>query len=183
MPTGSPVSARWVTGSATTGRSAMSGSMLPSMTPRTNGKAERLIHTLRPEWAYSMLCQNLEELNRWLPRDLSIDHRLRQHSALGGLSPQQQLNALLSCSEMRPHSHQPGAEWPAMFPPLDLQDGSESWFSADLQPGTTSPPTAVAEVQPWNSQAPGTAPESRRLAPARGAQSTRTSAWGPSTRC
>jgi hypothetical protein len=36
--------------------------------PRTNGKAERFIQTLCPEWAYEMPCQNSEERNQWLLR-------------------------------------------------------------------------------------------------------------------
>jgi transposase InsO family protein len=64
-------------------------------TPRTNGKAERFIQTLCREWAYSIRFQNSEERNRWLPRYLSIDNRLRSHSALGDRSPQQRLCELL----------------------------------------------------------------------------------------
>ena len=65
-------------------------------TPRTNGKAERFIQTLCREWAYSMPFHNSEERNRWLPRYLSIDNRISSHSALGGRSPQQRLDELLS---------------------------------------------------------------------------------------
>ena len=65
-------------------------------TPRTNGKAERLIQTLCKKWAYAMAFQNSEERNRWLPRYLSIDNRLRKHSAIGGQSPQQRLHELLA---------------------------------------------------------------------------------------
>ena len=64
-------------------------------TPRTNGKAERLIQTLCKEWAYAMAFQNSQERDHWLPRYLSIYNRLRKHSALGGRSPQQRLNELL----------------------------------------------------------------------------------------
>ena len=39
--------------------------------------------------------QTSEERNRWLPRYLAIYNRLRQHSALGGRSPQQRLKELL----------------------------------------------------------------------------------------
>lgn len=46
-------------------------------TPRTNGKAERFIQTLSGEWAYAMAFQNSEERNRWMPRYLTIDNRLR----------------------------------------------------------------------------------------------------------
>jgi transposase InsO family protein len=64
-------------------------------TPRTNGKAERLIQTLGKEWAYAMAFQASEDRNRWLPRYLVIDNRLRKHSALGWWSPQQRLAELL----------------------------------------------------------------------------------------
>ena len=46
-------------------------------TPRTNGKAERIIQTLSREWAYAMAFQNSEERNRWPPRHLAIENRLR----------------------------------------------------------------------------------------------------------
>jgi hypothetical protein len=36
-----------------------------------------------------------EERNRWLPRYLSIEYRLRKHPALGWHSPQQRLVELL----------------------------------------------------------------------------------------
>ena len=64
-------------------------------TPRTNGKVERFIQTLCKELAYAMSFQNCEERNRWLPRYLAIDNRLRKHSALGWRSPQQRLTELL----------------------------------------------------------------------------------------
>ncbi|SBO42611.1 integrase core domain-containing protein [Cyanobium sp. NIES-981] len=65
-------------------------------TPRTNGKAERFIQTLCRGRAYAMAFQNSEQRNRWLPRHLSIYHRLRKHSALGWRSPQQRLAELLA---------------------------------------------------------------------------------------
>jgi transposase InsO family protein len=64
-------------------------------TPRTNGKAERFIQTLCREWAYGMPFQNSEEHNKWLPHYLSIYNRLRKNTALGGRSPQRQLNEML----------------------------------------------------------------------------------------
>lgn len=64
-------------------------------TPRTIGKAERLIQTLCREWAYSMPFQNSEERNHWLPCDLAIDHHLWKHSALGWRSFQQRLFELV----------------------------------------------------------------------------------------
>lgn len=65
-------------------------------TPRTNGKAERFIQTLCREWAYAMPFQNSQERNRWLPRYLSLNTRLRKHSAICWRSPQQRLVELLS---------------------------------------------------------------------------------------
>lgn len=64
-------------------------------TPRTNGKAERMIQTLCKEWVYAMATAKPEERNRWLPRYLSIDNRLRKHPALGWRSPQQRLDERL----------------------------------------------------------------------------------------
>ena len=63
--------------------------------PYTNGKAERFIQILCKEWAYAMPFQNSQERNAWLPRVLSIQNRLRKHSALSGQSPQQRLHELL----------------------------------------------------------------------------------------
>ena len=65
-------------------------------TPRTNGKAERFIQTLCREWAYGMAFQTSEERKRWLPRYLGLYNQRRCHMALGGLSPQQRLAALLA---------------------------------------------------------------------------------------
>jgi transposase InsO family protein len=65
-------------------------------TPRTNGKAERFIQTLCREWAYGMPFQTSEERKRWLPRYLRLYNDRRCHMALGGLSPQQRLVALLA---------------------------------------------------------------------------------------
>ena len=65
-------------------------------TPRTNGKAERFIQTLCREWAYGLAFQTSEERKRWLPRYLRLYNQRRCHMALGGLSPQQRLHALLA---------------------------------------------------------------------------------------
>ena len=65
-------------------------------TPRTNGKAERIIQTLCRVWAYGMAFQSSEERKRWLPRYLTLYNDRRCHMALGGLSPQQRLVALLA---------------------------------------------------------------------------------------
>jgi transposase InsO family protein len=72
-----------------------SSTSAPGLTHRTKGKAERFIQTLCKEWAYAMAFQNSKERDNWLPRYLSIYHRLRKHLALGDRSPQQRLNELL----------------------------------------------------------------------------------------
>lgn len=64
-------------------------------TPRTNGKAGRFIKTLLAEWAYVITYQTSEGRNRWLPHYLGIYNCRRYHMALGGLIPQQLLEALL----------------------------------------------------------------------------------------
>lgn len=63
-------------------------------TPRTNGKAERLIKTLLAEWAYAMAFQSSAERNRWLPRYLAFYNGRRCHMALCGRTPFQQLGLL-----------------------------------------------------------------------------------------
>jgi transposase InsO family protein len=73
-------------------------------TPRTNGKAERFIQTLCREWAYGMAFQTSEERKRWLPRYLRLYNDRRCHMALGGLSPQQRLVALLGEDLVGKHS-------------------------------------------------------------------------------
>jgi len=60
-------------------------------TPRTHGKAERLIKTLQSERAYGMSFQRSAERNRWLGRYLAIYNRRRCHMALAGRTPFQQL--------------------------------------------------------------------------------------------
>ena len=60
------------------------------------GKAERFSKTLLSEWAYAMPFQTSNERNSWLPRYLGLYNGRRFHMALGGLSPQQRLNQLLS---------------------------------------------------------------------------------------
>lgn len=64
-------------------------------TPGTNGKAERFIQTLCREWGNSMLLNNAEKRNPWLPRYLSVCNRRRSHSHLSGRSPQHQLYELI----------------------------------------------------------------------------------------
>jgi len=64
-------------------------------TPLTNGKAERFIQTLYPEWAYAMAYPYSKERKRWLPSYLAICNWLRTHSALGWRSSHQQFAELL----------------------------------------------------------------------------------------
>ncbi len=63
-------------------------------TPRTNGKAERLIKTMVNEWAYGMSFQNSEERNRWSGRYLGNYKGRKCHMALAGRTPFQQLGLL-----------------------------------------------------------------------------------------
>jgi transposase InsO family protein len=56
--------------------------------PRTNGKAERLIQTLRREWAYGMPFQKTEGRVRCLPRLLAVYNHLRKQSSHGWRSTQ-----------------------------------------------------------------------------------------------
>lgn len=51
-------------------------------TPRTNGKAERVIQTLLREWAYRFAYQNSDERRRWLAPYLHFYNVHRRHSAL-----------------------------------------------------------------------------------------------------
>jgi transposase InsO family protein len=52
-------------------------------TPRTNGKAERVIQTLLREWAYRFAYPNSEERRHWLLPYLHFYNQHRRHSALG----------------------------------------------------------------------------------------------------
>ena len=52
-------------------------------TPRTNGKAERVIQTLLREWAYRFEYQSSEERRRWLAPYMHFYNYHRAHSALG----------------------------------------------------------------------------------------------------
>jgi len=54
------------------------------------------IKTLLNEWAYAMPYQTSVERNHWLPRYLGLYNVRRSHMALGGLSPKQRLNQLMS---------------------------------------------------------------------------------------
>jgi transposase InsO family protein len=62
---------------------------------QSNGKVERLNHTINLEWAFASLYTGnqarLDALSGWLPPL----HRHRPHTALRGRSPMQTLNNLL----------------------------------------------------------------------------------------
>jgi len=51
-------------------------------TPRTNGKAERLIQTLLREWAYRFSYDTSEERKRWLTSYLHFYNYHRAHSSI-----------------------------------------------------------------------------------------------------
>lgn len=68
-------------------------------TPKTNGKAERLIQTLLREWAYGLAYPTSNARNADLRRWLDWFNRSRPHSALNGLPPFTRVNNL-----MRTHS-------------------------------------------------------------------------------
>jgi transposase InsO family protein len=68
-------------------------------TPRTNGKAERLIRTLLAEWAYGELYESSRERSLALGGYLEYYNTTRPHTALGFIPPQQRLAAL---GEQRP---------------------------------------------------------------------------------
>jgi len=52
-------------------------------TPRTNGKAERMIQTLLREWAYRFAYATSDHRRRLLPSYLHFYNNHRAHSALG----------------------------------------------------------------------------------------------------
>lgn len=56
-------------------------------TPRTNGKAERLIQTLLREWAYRYPYSTSEERRRALPKWLGYYNHNRPHGSLDGRPP------------------------------------------------------------------------------------------------
>lgn len=56
-------------------------------TPRTNGKAERMIQTLLREWAYRFSYPNSDERRRWLLPYLHFYNAHRRHSAVGDNPP------------------------------------------------------------------------------------------------
>jgi transposase InsO family protein len=55
--------------------------------PRTNGKAERFIQTLRREWAYAFTFNSSAARTQLLLRYLHFYNHHRAHSALGRTSP------------------------------------------------------------------------------------------------
>ncbi len=56
-------------------------------TPKTNGKAERFIQTLRREWAYALPHRNADSRAAQLPRWLEFYNEKRPHAGLGGRIP------------------------------------------------------------------------------------------------
>ena len=60
-------------------------------TPRTNGKAERLVQTCLREWAYGRIWANSTERTAWLPAFMSYYNARRPHSALGYKPPASRL--------------------------------------------------------------------------------------------
>jgi transposase InsO family protein len=60
-------------------------------TPRTNGKAERLIQTLTREWAYALPYRTSRERSLMLSRYLHFYNQHRAHSALGDQPPASRL--------------------------------------------------------------------------------------------
>ena len=63
-------------------------------TPRTNGKAERLVQTLLREWAYVRRYERSAERTAALPAWLRYYNRTRPHGSLGGLPPELALRQL-----------------------------------------------------------------------------------------
>ena len=61
-------------------------------TPRTNGKAERLIQTLLREWAYRYPFRSSSERQKLLTPYLHFYNHHRMHSALAGQPPISRLN-------------------------------------------------------------------------------------------
>jgi transposase InsO family protein len=64
-------------------------------TPRTNGKAERLIQTSLREWVYARPYLSSAHRNQAIGPWTDAYNLTRPHSALGGISPFQRLNNLL----------------------------------------------------------------------------------------
>ena len=66
---------------------AASTSAQAPYTPRTNGKAERLIQTLLREWAYVRPHPSSYQRAQWLDRYLDHCNHARAHSSLTYLPP------------------------------------------------------------------------------------------------
>jgi transposase InsO family protein len=64
--------------------------------PRTNGKAERFIQTSLREWAYARPYSSSTKRSAALPRWLHYYNHHRPHAALGGRSPADRVNNVLS---------------------------------------------------------------------------------------
>ncbi|WP_222451650.1 integrase core domain-containing protein [Roseovarius atlanticus] len=64
-------------------------------TPKTNGKAERLIQTLIRDWAFGATCASSAARNSDLQRWLDWFNLRRPHSALNGQASTMALNNLM----------------------------------------------------------------------------------------
>lgn len=62
-------------------------------TPRTNGKAERLVQTLLREWAYKRPYSSSRQRTRYLRPYLEHYNRARPHGGIGGITPSARLRA------------------------------------------------------------------------------------------
>ena len=62
-------------------------------TPRTNGKAERLVQTLLREWAYTRPYSSSRQRTRYLRPYLDHYNRARPHGGIGGITPIARLRA------------------------------------------------------------------------------------------
>lgn len=62
-------------------------------TPRTNGKAERVIRTLMEGWHYQHRFATREERKQSLDEFVRFYNQERQHQGINNLSPQQRLNS------------------------------------------------------------------------------------------
>jgi len=69
-------------------------------TPRTNGKAERLVQTLLREWAYVRRYETSSERKAALPRWLRHYNRSRPHGSLEGRAPERALKQLLRVNNL-----------------------------------------------------------------------------------
>lgn len=62
-------------------------------TPKTNGKAERVIRTLLEEWHFKHRFASREERKQSLDEFVRFYNQERKHQGLGGLTPQQKLDS------------------------------------------------------------------------------------------